>query len=122
VLKLQGYYQVVFQTFLLCSDDLEDKFFWPFAETAAASYDVVDDDREREHSEHYERNNYGERWPVCYGRCSGGTCKLDQSKPGCCCSRGGRRGYAGSAELARHAETYAAADLVCWEGYGDGGY
>jgi hypothetical protein len=98
---------------LLCSDELEDKLFWPHAEAAMGSYD----DRDREH---FERDPYGERWPRCYGRCSGGMCKLDQSKPGCCYSRGGRHGYAQSTEAVEQVGPYALANLVCWDG--DGAY
>lgn len=95
------------------SDEVDDKIFWPFAKTQ--------DYNGRDPSD-YERDPYGERWPMCYGACSSGKCELNQSKPGCCYSNrgsgkhGSGYGHDAKAEGEVDITTYAANKLICWEG------
>jgi hypothetical protein len=92
----------------------DNTFFWPMAEATTASYD----DREQ-----YERNPYGDRWPLCHGKCSGGACILDKSRPGCC-YMSGKHGYGQSAELSAElaSAAYSPKNLMCWEGIRDYNY
>lgn len=108
------------------SDGADQHVFYPFAhkddEAATAGYDGDEEIPD------YERDSYGERWPMCEGCCQGGKCVLDKSTSGCCYMPGGgggshRRhggGYAQSVDATvASAPSYARENLVCWRGHSD---
>jgi hypothetical protein len=60
-------------------------------------YDSSSSDREG----YYPHRDSAAGWPDCFGSCSAGHCRLDQSRPGCCQAQGaGKR-------------------LECWDDEGD---
>lgn len=89
--------------------------FWPHAKMEANTEQYKGRD-----SSEYEHDSYGKRWPLCYGTCAGGKCKLDKSKPGCCYSTRGKHSYGYRQDVTSAGEVasteYARESLLCWGG------
>jgi hypothetical protein len=96
---------------VVCSDENEEHGFWPWsAEANVQSYQGYD----------YAHDPRGRRWPLCLGKCSGGKCRLDRSKPGCCYRDGRKHGYGYVQDVQDDSVStaYAPENLVCWDGEG----